>query len=469
MKSNRKTKITFLVSLAVLLSGALLACSGSTGTDAQDSTDTNAVSDSVSDPAIDTEPTAQDVYIHAFSELNSKEHSLDSHKDLYSNSYLEENFRDNSYFGGIQSLNTKAYYPRIKALADGRYMLIYHTGDYGGQVYVAFANDITKFKAPTQIFGDVRLDGEQKYYMTPDAVQMPNGRIIAVSSYRSSSAYEDDISKNGIVIRYSDDGGKNWSDQQTVYVGTNWEPSLLATGDNEVKLMFTSTAQTIEKYGFDNRYGVVGMLTSADNGITWTPNVTASPWAAQVISQHYLGQENGMLKMTNQMPVATILNNGTTVLAVEEQENIRSGDEINKKFSLGFSYSSVAFSDVSLKFGEAGPEDAIHNAFSGAGPYIRQFRSGETVLTYHWAGKLKYRLGDTTAKIWGGENELFSGTGRWGSVEIDGDHSAIMTIGKETYGLFITRLYLNHAINAAAQTPTLDGNGKYNLIAKEVS
>lgn len=457
MLKHRSAKGLFTVLLACLLATGLCACAEN-GDDQTTAPSSGGESEITSEEGNKTD-TPSDVYIHSFAELNSTEHALDSHKELYSSSYLEENFRDNCYFGGIQSRNTSPYYPRIKHLSDGRYMLIYHNGEYGGKVYAAFSDDITKFKSPMELFGEVKLDGETKYYMTPDAVEMPDGRIIAVCSYRSSTAYEKDISKNGIVIRYSDDGGKRWSEQQTVYVGTNWEPSLLSVEGKEVKLFFTSTAQTIEKYGFDNRYGVVGMLTSTDNGSTWTPNVTASPWAPQVVSQYYLGTENGMLKMTSQMPVAVKLNNGTTVLAVEEQRNEKTGDEITKKFSLGFSYSGAAFSDVSLAFGEDGPADSTRSAFSGAGPYIGQFPSGETVLAYHWAGKFKYRLGDSAAKAWRAETDLFDGVGHWGSVEIDGSHSAVMTVGKETNGIYITRLYLNHAITAQKLTPSLDGNG----------
>ena len=456
MIKKSRSKLSLFLLLTILVSMTVCACANEAETtqDAQQNEDSTTAEDTTAN-----QPESSDVYIHAFSELNTKQNSPDSHKDSWNLSYLEESNRDNSTFEGIKSLNVKGYYPRVKKLNDGRYMLIMHNEQYGGKVYVSFAPDITKFTAPVEIFGSVKLDGETKYYMTPDAVQMPNGRIIAVCSYRSSSAYETEIGKNGIVIRYTDDGGKTWSDQQTVYMGTNWEPCLLAVSDNEVKLMFTSTAETIEKYGFSNRYGVVGMLTSLDNGATWTPNVTESPWAAQVIAQHYLGEQNGMLKMTDQMPVAVTLNNGTTVLAVEEQENVGSGDNITKKFSLGFAYSQNAFSDVSLGFGEAGPADAIHKAFSGAGPYIRQFISGETVLTYHWSGKFNYRLGDSNAKTWGSETTIFDNVGHWGSVEIDGSHSCVMTIGKDTYGLYLTRLYLNHTINASNLTPTIDGNG----------
>ena len=403
-----------------------------------------------------TEPTvedngASDVYIHSFSELNSTEHALDSHAASYTKSKLEMDYRSYDDYQGIRANGVDGYYSRVKKLNDGRYMLIFHNGQYGGNVYVAFGKDVNKFGAPVQVLGTVQIDGEKKLYMTPDAEQMPNGRIIITAGYRSTSNYAGAIAKNGIVVRHSDDGGKTWSDQRTVYVGTNWEPSLLVTGENEVKLFFTSTAPTIELYGFNNRSGTVAMITSKDNGMTWTPNITSSPWKAQLVAVRYLGMEGNVMKMTDQMPVATILNNGTTALALEEQ--------INDAFTLAFAYSKNAFTDVDIQPGQSGPSDVIHSIFKGAGPYIRQFPSGETVLTYHWANTFRYRLGDANARQYNSEITLWDGVGHWGSVEIDTGHSAIMTIGKQAYGLYIARVHLNHVITAAKETPTVDGDG----------
>jgi len=432
----------------ILLSLCLIfvcACNSAGGAETGDSTGV----DTTETPSDDNG--ASDVYIHSFAELNSKEHELDSHAADYTKSKLEMDYRSFDEYQGIRANGIDGYYSRVKKLNDGRYMLIFHNGQYGGSVYVAFGKDVNKFGAPIEIFGKVQLDGEKKLYMTPDAEQMPNGRIIATAGYRSTSNYAGAIAKNGIVVRYSDDGGKTWSEQSTVYVGTNWEPSLLVTGDQEVKLFFTSTAPTIELYGFNNRSGIVGMITSKDNGVTWTPNITSSPWKAQIVAVRYLGMQGNVMKMTDQMPVATILNNGTTALALEEQ--------INDAFSLAFAYSNNAFTDVNIELGQSGPTDVIHTIFKGAGPYIRQFPSGETVLTYHWANTFRYRLGDATARRYNPEVTLWDNAGHWGSVEIDTGHSAIMTIGKSGYGLYIARTHLNHKITAAKETPTVDGNG----------
>ncbi len=442
-----KKKIGLFIVLAVALTLCVCACGGNTA-----NTD---VGTDISVPSTDTD--LGELYIHSIEELNQSAHEKDSHALYYKSSTLEQNFRDYSTYEGMRASDIKGYYPRIKKLDNGMYMLVFHNTKYGGSIYVSFSKDITRFSTPKEIIGPVVLDGEKKLYMTPDAVQMPSGRIIVACSYRSTSAYQSAIGKNGIVIRYTDDYGNTWSEQKTVYVGTNWEPSLLVTGESEVKLFFTSTAQTIEKYGFNNRSGVVGMITSKDNGESWTPNVTSSPWKAQIVAQRYVGTlAGGVIKMTDQMPVAVQLNNGTTALALEEQ--------INDNFTLAFAYSNTAFSDVSLDFAQSGPADTKYSIFKGAGPYIRQFASGETVLTYHWSKTFRYRLGDANARAFADEQILFEDAGHWGSVEIDGSHSCIMTIGKniddKLYGIYITRMYLNHMIEAERLTPELDGNGK---------
>ncbi len=447
---KKTTTLKKAILTALLLS---LAVAGASACQSTPSDSTGPVSDTSASTDTGTPPDdgTKDVYIHKFSELNTKQHAPDSHGSVYTYSHLEESRRDHTTYEGIGALGIPGYYSRVKLLDDGRYMLVFHNSNYGGKVYVAFGKDITSFSTPTEIFGSVQLDGETKLYMTPDAEQMPNGRIMVVCSYRSTSAYSTAIGKNGIAMRYSDDGGKTWSEQKTVYTGTNWEPSLLVTGDNSVNLLFTSTAPTIALYGFEERSGMVGMVSSADNGENWTPNITGAPWKAQIVAQRYLGMDGNIKRMTDQMPVATILNNGTTALALEEQ--------INDRFTLAFAYSKNAFNDVSLDVGESGPSDVKYSIFNGAGPYIRQFASGETVLTYHWANTFRYRLGDTNAKTWKAETTLFTEAGHWGAVEIDGSHSCVMTIGKKTFGLYLTRLYLNHAITASKETPVLDGDG----------
>ena len=444
MKTKKILVFLALISVCVLL---ISACN----TPSAD-TQSAPVSEDVSVPE---DPEAE-VYIHTINELNSKAHEKDSHAADYRYSTLEQDYNSYNTYEGLSSLGIEGYYSRIKLLDDGRYMLVFHNKNYGGSVYVAFGKDIDSFGRPTEIFGQVQIDGERKLYMTPDAEQMPDGRILVTCSYRSTSAYSTAIGKNGIALIYSDDGGKTWSEQKTVYYGTNWEPSILVTGEKSANLFFTSTAPTIALYGFEERSGMVGMISTSDNGETWTPSITGAPWKAQIVAQRFLGMDGNIKRMTDQMPVATILNNGTTVLAVEEQIG-KSGS--NPSFSLGFAYSNKAFNDVSLEIGESGPSDVIHNIFKGAGPYIRQFGSGETVLTYHWALTFRYRLGSSTAKQFNDEVTVFTGAGHWGSVEVDSSHTCVMTIGKESFGLYITRMYLNHVITAAKETPSVDGNG----------
>ena len=342
MKNMNRRSLSFIILILFCLCAVCACAENETGDNTTGELSSELVSESDSES-----PNTNDVYIHSISELNVSEHTEDSHAGLYRYSTLEQDNRTYTTLEGIRINGIDAYYPRLKKLSDGAYLLFFQNGRYGGKVYCCYGDDIGNFRSPIELFGSEKLDGETKLYMTCDAEQLPDGTVLAVCSYRSTSDYANAIGKNGIVARSSTDGGKTWSEQRTAYVGTNWEPSLLVSGEHEVKLLFTSTAPTIELYGFEERSGSTAMVVSNDNGQTWTPNVTSSPWIAQIIAQRYLGTDGNIIRTTDQMPVAVVLNNKRTALALEE--------EINGSFYLGFAYSDNAFSDVSLAVGENGP------------------------------------------------------------------------------------------------------------------
>ena len=105
---------------------------------------------------------------------------------------------------------------------------------------------------------------------------------------------------------------------------------------------------------------------------------------------------------TNQMPVATLLNNGKTALAMESEAECRYNEYIDKKgnkgyicnrlpngnrYNLSFGILSGGQQWTSLKYNQTGSgtstkQSQTFNVFEGSGPYIRQFPSGEIILTY---------------------------------------------------------------------------------------
>ncbi len=394
-------------------------------------------------------------YIHSIYELNTKEYETDSHAGEEMLSNLEPDFRSAQLLFKTQ----KGYYPRIKQLSDGRYMMIFHNTKLGSSIYVSFSEDLKKWSTPKAIFSkrSVSYNGtaDSVKYMTPDAVVLENGDIIAVTSYRLDKNYKYQFDKNGIAIRRSQDGGKTWSKEETVYVGTNWEPSIIEAENGEIYLYFTATAPSVYQIGlenFESRSSGVGMIRSKDGGYTWEPNVTGAPYIPQIVMRYYVDKDSlGFDRYNDQMPVALQLHSGVIALTVETF-NFKSN---SYKFSISYNNDGYK-TDIGLS--ATGPTERKSNLFNLAGPYLDQFRSGEVVLVNHWGGSLIARIGDKDAKSWNTEQKINTSVGNWPNVLVTSTHTAAATIGvpeDNGYGIKYIDTVLNHSINAGRMTSSV--------------
>ncbi len=456
-KRNSKLRRGAALSLTAILLLLSCACSGG------GSSGTESGSGEEEQTSAETGPTGlPDIerHIHAISELNTTEYSLDSASGEEQYSTLMENFRESYQLSKGKMGNNNAYYPRIKKLQDGSYFMIFHNSLYGGSVFGTLSQDAIEWSAPKEVFAQtpITVDGKSdtRAYMTPDACVLSDGRILAVTSYRAVHAYSSAIDYNGVAIKISEDGGKTWGEEQIVYVGTNWEPSVMQADNGEILIFFTCTAPSIYELGvdkFDYRSSGVGCVRSKDGGKTWTPNVTGAPYLPQYVMRQYTGVFNGtnIKRYTDQMPVALQLNNGTIALAVESQLKA----DGTYRFSICYTDDYFA-EDVGLD--KTGPANRQTNVFELAGPYLSQFDSGEVLLTNHWAGKFLYRLGDSTAHTFYTAKTIFEKSGMWGSSEKLSSHSAVITVTTEEYEIMVARMYLNHRLHAHKISPTMTAN-----------
>ncbi len=397
-------------------------------------------------------------HIHAISELNTTEYPLDSAAGEEQNSTLMRNFRESYTIPKSKAANADAYYPRIKRLTDGSFLLLFHAnGLYGGTVYSALSEDGIEWSAPQEVFTrtpiTVNGNADMKEYMDPDACVLSDGRILAVTSYRAGHAYSTVIEQNGVAIKISEDGGKTWGEEQVVYVGTNWEPSVLQADNGEILIFFSCTAPSIYVAGVENFYyrsSGVGCVRSSDGGKSWTPSVTGAPYLPQYVMRQYTGTyPNGIKHYTDQMPVAIQLHNGTIVLAAESYPPL--GDQ---QLRASFSYTNDYFSE-DLGLDKTGPADRQSNLFLLTAPYLMQFDSGEVLLTYNWTGRFCYRFADCNARTFYDEKVLYSPSGWWGSCERVSSHSAMITVASEDCEILVSRMYLNHRLHAHKISPTM--------------
>lgn len=410
---------------------------------------------------VTTEPASgsDDYYIHSISELNTENYALDSAAGNEKNSRLELNFRETTTLSGISISNIQAYYPRVKIMPDGSYIMVFHNSLYGANIYFTTSKDGLKWTNPRIIFQmtSISVNGtaDRRKYMTPDAVVLENGDIIVATSFRADKSYQTAIDYNGVAIRRSSDGGKTWAAEQVVYVGTNWEPFITEVDNGEIYIFFSCTAPSIYANGegkFDERSSGIALVRSKDGGKTWIPNVTGAPYIPQYVMRQQTGTfPDGVKKYTDQMPCMLQLNDGSLVLAAES--HLMNG---SFKFSVCYSDDYWAF-DVGTD--ATGPSNRKTNLFNLAGPYLAQFPSGETVMSYHWSGTMRYRMANRTFTSFYDEVTLFTDTGMWGNLALDSSHSVLASIGLEAYGIRMGRLYLNHSVNAKKLTPVLDGKG----------
>lgn len=401
---------------------------------------------------VTTQVVEKNVVISGIRNLNTAPAVADSHKDETGSASLELDFRNAVSIRATKLGTNTAFYPRIKKLSDGSFILFYNTGQTGPSIkYMKSADGVewgeSKFLAESESLEG----GDRSLYATADAVELANGDLLVVYSYRTEKTYTKDLSKSGIALRISKDKGETWSEPRSIYVGMNWEPHLLQDKNGTVYCTFTHTAPYVHLYGYNNtiRSSGAAIVRSTDNGETWTPEVMGAPYTAQRVMQSYIGMLEGRKIFNDQMPVMLQLNSGKLMIACESRQ-------LDNKYYISIGYSDDGWAKE-LGIEEVGPSERSTNLFRGAGPYLAQFPSGETVLSYAYNSFLT-KIGNAEGKNFGAEDKPFvaiSSACMWGTLEPDTDHSVIgafedkRTVNNQSI-TFITygSMYLNHRINA---------------------
>ena len=412
--------------------------------------------------------------IRNIKDLNKATQGFDSHAGQTHKSRVEADRRSFTIIEGVGSdvFSKRVYYPRIKVLADGSYIMFHQDGRVSGNCFYTKSTDGLNWSPRKPIFMSyktIRDDGVEDfiYWCNCDAQVMPDGEILAFCSYRYRSGYNIDSKYSGIVMKRSKDNGETWSEGKEIYLGRNWESAPLLLKSGELQLYFSHTAPKFyyePKVKTDAKIHTSSgsaIIRSFDGGETWTPDVKEPPYAAHRVTQSYVESlENGTKCFTNQMPVAVELHNGDIALATES-------DMARGRFMLTMSYSHDNWARA-LDIDEDGPEDKSTAFDFGAGPYIVQFDSGETLLSYNTADQFHLRLGDEFGKNMTAERDIiaFDGNpGYWGCLCLDDSHRVLAAMPKvwedrntrpwtSDNDMMLCRYYLNHTVYAPALNST---------------
>lgn len=398
------------------------------------------------------------VEIHTVEDFAAVPEEVNSHAGEEAGSVLEPMFDyiqvlENDFLtASISATQQKsAVYPRIKKMADGRYIMFYQGGKVASRILYSISEDLKEWSTPAFLWAPYSVTTtagkDVRRYTTADAVVLPDGDIVVVSSYRASNGYKNGIDC-GLMLKRSEDNGATWSKEQKIYEGTNWEPYLLYLPDGTIHCYFTDCIPSIKDSG-------TSLIVSRDGGQTWGEY--------KKVSRQFKYVSDGHKIFTDQMPSVRLLNDGKTLCGFFEarlEPDFPADDASIFKMSLVY---NDGFEWKDLGNDSEGPQDRQTNLFQGAGGYISVFPSGETLISCNINSVFSLKLGDADARCFNGRTwetdwlQPFEDKGYWGSTEVISAHEAVGSIYSQ-YGLSIGKFYLNHAMTATDEAIKVDGD-----------
>ncbi len=391
------------------------------------------------------------VTLHTIDQMNRTAEALNSHAGEEAHSVLEPVY-DYMRLVPAEHLKTDgtAIYPRIKKMADGRYIMFCQGGQIASKIYYYTSDDLKTWSGGTLLFEPYPVvtsaGDDTRCFSTVDAVVLENGDILAACSYRASAGYKHNIDC-GIMLRRSTDNGATWSDEEVIFEGTNWEPYLLQLPDGRVQCYFTDCLPKDRNSG-------TSVITSLDGGRTWAGHMR--------VCRQYKYDNNGVKIYTDQMPCFRLLNDGKTIFGFLEARVEPGGPQDKSKYMMSTVYNH-GFDWKPLGENSEGPADRETNLFDGCAGYAAAFPSGETVVSCNIDRRFSMKVGDSRARVFNGRSwdsdwfQPFAGRGFWGSLEPLDDHHVIGTMHCDE-GIQTGVFYLNHRIDAPRAKIKVDGD-----------
>ncbi len=409
-----------------------------------------------------------DLSLTPIGQLNQGVDEINSHADVTNRSSVKMNYRTRINLYPNITGGEFPNYARLKRLADGSWILFTHESDashsVGWDVHYTTSPDLKKWTYRGMLFERYLFNtsynpANKRVFSNANAIVLSDGELLVFASYRDNLAYKDFKYRNnsGIILVRSTDNGKTWSRPQEIYHGTNWEPHMLELPSGELQCYFTESRPWIT----DNHSGT-SMIVSTDKGRTWTPGLNKEPY--RVIRQNWYDQDMDTTLYTDQMPVVIRLNNSDKLVAVLESAVSCINEETVYNISIAYSDDNGQWRHLEEE--ETGPDDRQDNIFepSSAAPFIVQFPSGETLVSYGHQ-KLLMRIGDAEARNFGEPMVSLQGTGYWGCMELNGSHEVVAAMRNSNnpdgkVSVEMACFELNHRISATRRNVVVDGDNE---------
>ena len=438
-----------------------------------------------SSPDTGGKPAGGAAVLHTVTEMDRSEVTLNSHAGHELESVLQPIHRYSQVLpsgrmtlgSGIPASQRYASYPRVKRLADGRYMLVYHGGLESGdwsRIWYVFGEDFNKWGTPQLLFepyyAQVEGDRPAVRYANPEILQLKNGDIIVMCAQRCVGHREVET-LNGVVYKRSSDGGKTWSALRHAWTQQNWEPYMLELPDGRIQCYFTDSDAATKNSG-------VGMVESFDGGYTWTGRKKVSrqyKYDYRTNDPDHV-QYNGTRIYTDQMPVFKLLNDGRTICGFLEcrlespaPTDCNDSETYNSYVDMSLVYND-GYDWTALEGDAVGPERRKTNLFHHAGGgYIATFPTGEVVLSCTSGKNQHLRIADAAVENYFGSRNWTRGDSksfvfpfgvrcRWPMAEAAGTNLLMASCCSDEEGVHLAMYYLNQRQHAVRQDIKADGN-----------
>jgi len=313
-------------------------------------------------------------------------------------------------------------YARMIQLHDQSLLAIYEAD--GNIVSVKSADLGATWSAPVSVAQ--RANGTNM--SVPDILELKDHSLLACYNPRPY-----DISpsrKFGIRTKKSYDGGLTWKDEKLLYEAGYefkngcWEPSAVQLPNGEIQLYFANEGDYLNS---DEQN--ISMLRSSDNGQTWTEK-------PQIVSFR-AGKRDGM-------PVPLLLSNGKEIAFAIEDNGFDAFKPYIIRNTLKDNWASTVDAG-SANRSYALADKIADNIYAGA-PYLRQLKTGETILSYQGTegrinkmefADMKVVIGDDEARNFNRKSTPFiipaNKSCLWSSVAILNDNTIVAVTSTNAY------------------------------------
>jgi len=258
----------------------------------------------------------------------------------------------------------RAGYPRVRKLKDGTLMAVY---DISGNSEMIQSKDrgktwsepVTTFKR--HVFSNNKGEVTEVRIANSELCQLQNGDLIIACNYRPAKS---EIAPFAIAISRSTDQGKTWTEDKVLYeaqprfIDGCWEPSFLQLPTGELQVYFANEAP----YTNSNEQNI-SMLSSYDNGATWTKEPKTVSFRAN--------RRDGM-------PVALLVDD--EILMSIEDNNIGQFKPYIIRGKISGNWNEPVLANSPMR--EYALKNKLPDTDYAGAPYIMKVPSGEVILSY---------------------------------------------------------------------------------------